>query len=70
MDGRFYDGWSCWTFIRNAELKYVITKNYNSFVLVALVLTIVIGAFSPILAGAFIVSYVIGFGIGFILDKD
>lgn len=38
--------------------------------LVALVLAIVLGAFSPILAVAFILSYVIGFGVGFILDKD
>lgn len=38
--------------------------------LVALVLTIIIETFSPILAVAFIVSYVIGFSVGFILDKD
>jgi len=38
--------------------------------LVALILTVVIGTFSPILAVAFIVSYVIGFSVGFILDKN
>lgn len=29
MDGRFYDGWSCWTFVRNAELTMI--NNEDAF---------------------------------------
>lgn len=69
MDWLCY-GRDCWTFIRNAELTMLLPKITIHLFLVALVLTIIIGVFSPILAIAFIVSYVIGFGVGFILDKD